>query len=379
MTSANNENARITRTYYPGGQLLSDTMRVATVFLSDSDYSRHVYGIRYGYDLEGRRLWRKRPTLGNANDSTAYAYDPAIGALALIVDGPGDQYTFSYDLASRLVKQVFRSGQPDSAVKLTTYDAESNRTGYAGHLATYDGRGKMYDGDSLVYAPLGALKFRGSGGLTEIYTPDALGNVSFKHMYGEFTERETLTTSVYQAGSGLLTSDLTPNGPAVDTNSYAYGVDNVLLATLKLRYAGYFDATRNLNEERHTTNQYDAQDQLIASQFLLDTFPRPTTPQYADYHSNESYRYDALNRRVWIWNVRGANCSTHDRASGCRSNVRRTVWDGDQILAEIQVPGDTSSMFLEQDGYSSGPYYGVVFYTHGLGINVPLALYKARQ
>jgi len=36
-------------------------------------------------------------------------------------------------------------------------------------------------------------------------------------------------------------------------------------------------------------------------------------------------------------NIRGPNCIKQDKSSGCRNNLRRTIWDGEQILYEIQV------------------------------------------
>ena len=87
-------------------------------------------------------------------------------------------------------------------------------------------------------------------------------------------------------------------------------------------------------------------------------------------------RYDALNRRIWMRNIRGANCIDQHKKSGCRSNERRTVWDGDQILFEMQAPGDSSSRNHDSDNYTLKPYYGTIAYTHGLDIDAPLAIYK---
>ena len=55
-------------------------------------------------------------------------------------------------------------------------------------------------------------------------------------------------------------------------------------------------------------------------------------------------------------------------------HVRRTVWDGDQICGN---PGTGRHLNVSRARrLFSGPFYGVIFYTHGLGIDVPLAIYK---
>jgi hypothetical protein len=78
--------------------------------------------------------------------------------------------------------------------------------------------------------------------------------------------------------------------------------------------------------------------------------------------------------------------------------VRRIVWDGDQLLAELQAPGysygpadmerDTGFKVTATSGVTGDPldapagtsttypgfYFGRVLYTHGLGIDHPLSI-----
>ncbi len=68
-------------------------------------------------------------------------------------------------------------------------------------------------------------------------------------------------------------------------------------------------------------------------------------------------------------------CPTHDAGSGCRSEVTRSVWDGAQLLADVRQPADTLNG--ADGGTGSGPFAGTVTYTHGGGIDAPLALAKA--
>jgi hypothetical protein len=58
LVMANNGDAKVSRSYYPGGSLKSDTSRVRTladtVSGSGGDFTHHVYGVGYSYDLAGR-------------------------------------------------------------------------------------------------------------------------------------------------------------------------------------------------------------------------------------------------------------------------------------------------------------------------------------
>ncbi|MBA3672272.1 MAG: hypothetical protein H0W68_09655, partial [Gemmatimonadaceae bacterium] len=126
-------------------------------------------------------------------------------------------------------------------------------------------------------------------------------------------------------------------------------------------------------EQTRLSEVYDAEQRLSYSNIYYDTLPHPSF--FLDYSESESYRYDALGRRVWKRMIYGAYCNNKHRLSGCHSALTRTVWEGSQILYEIRVPGDTSSTYLESDSYS-GAHYGVVGYTHGGGIDSPLSIHK---
>ncbi len=72
-------------------------------------------------------------------------------------------------------------------------------------------------------------------------------------------------------------------------------------------------------QHKTTNNHYDKQTQLDSTQYIVDTIPFSNGHLATDYMAVEMYRYDALNRRVWMRNIRGANCSKQDKSSGCRS------------------------------------------------------------
>jgi RHS repeat-associated protein len=122
----------------------------------------------------------------------------------------------------------------------------------------------------------------------------------------------------------------------------------------------------------------------------------------------EEYRYDALGRRVLVRSRQAYLC-----AQNCQNVVRRTIWDGDQVLAEIQAPGatGTSAAWMEADAGleqnvdttslvvprslldsaqvapsdtvpqgigGTGFQTGSVLYTHGPGIDAPLSLIRSQ-
>jgi hypothetical protein len=99
--------------------------------------------------------------------------------------------------------------------------------------------------------------------------------------------------------------------------------------------AAYYDA---LGRER-------AVDQRFGAAGLFGTFLRPLNFTF------EEFRYDALGRRVLARTRRF--CQNVPTSFECAvETIRRTVWDGAQELAEIQMPGGDSvpATTLESDG-----------------------------
>src|SRR5262249_10818348 len=100
------------------------------------------------------------------------------------------------------------------------------------------------------------------------------------------------------------------------------------------------------------------------------------------YVTTESYRYDALGRRVWSRLVRDTSClkdGSPETLTGCASNVTRTVWDGDPVLYELRGDGrwnDPPAMLESDNNSGVSTFVGTVSYVHGMGIDAPLALQK---
>jgi RHS repeat-associated protein len=104
----------------------------------------------------------------------------------------------------------------------------------------------------------------------------------------------------------------------------------------------------------------------------------------------EEYRYDALGRRIWLRSRRF--CEKTDDFECKLSFMRRTVWDGNAELYEIQMPGweGTPTDSLENDtlavevalvGPNQGDrnkYFGRVTYAYGLQLDRPLSVTRFR-
>jgi len=106
--------------------------------------------------------------------------------------------------------------------------------------------------------------------------------------------------------------------------------------------------------------------------------------------SFEEYRYDALGRRVWVrarpYCSQAYSDQDHPALVECSQDlIRRIIWDGDQELWEIQMPGQDTLSYQEndtvtvnlprtQDGLDLHGFYGRVLYTHGPGVDRPLAV-----
>ncbi len=104
-------------------------------------------------------------------------------------------------------------------------------------------------------------------------------------------------------------------------------------------------------------------------------------PAYEKRGAFEEYRYDALGRRVLVRTRQEFVCT-----SQCLHQLRRMVWDGDQMLYEIAAPGGSAvaAADMEKDTglatpFATAGYFfptGRVEYVHGHGIDQPLRFYR---
>jgi RHS repeat-associated protein len=237
---------------------------------------------------------------------------------------------------------------------------------------------------TMKYHPLGPLTRAGdqSTFYNDSTEPDALGNAHRKLHYGSLTD---VTTLVYEPGSAILDASITAHGlgsPTPDTIVTTYDLAGSAWTTRKLTYLR--DSLGQHLYARKTTNmRYGADLKMMISVTHLDAYDEGThqTIGIATYEEREEYRYDALGRRIWKRLVRPTTyCPLMDKASGCLSIVERTVWDGDQVLAEVRSDGgETAGSAMECDAncfVSRGTLEGVAVYTLGGGLDHPLAIYR---
>jgi RHS repeat-associated protein len=434
MLSAVNRDARVNRSYYDGGALRGDTLRIRTVAeLSEGgNFTNHVYGLEFTYDRNGRRTEIKHPEPiaprlnGVLKDRTTYGYDPLTGALARVTDPLGTEFRYHYNHRGEvdtlyLPGNVSESSRYDRDGRLVLHQTHNPAAGGADRYTanplrrdtlTYAVRGKLLSAsntagpaDSLAaeYSTMGHLKrsTTSSQGLPtngivpssiseELPVHDALGNQVSRtststfslNGYGRTTSPGTETFR-YHRGTGRLRSKRTP----VHADTLVY------------------DAGGNLVWETYTTPGLTAQDDFRDRAYFYGADGKlrasdvrdlddPTNEVSSNYtRSFEEYRYDALGRRVLTSARR--NCRQPPFSGYCQLGfVRRTVWDGNQELFEIQAPesGDVPyySQFRENDtghlklgvitdeggNVDPNPMYGRVLYTHGLTLDQPLGVVR---
>jgi RHS repeat-associated protein len=463
LTRAVNGDAVVSRRYFPNGLLRADTLKIRTY--TGTDTTSHVYGLTYAYDLEGRRTELDVPTniapWPNSAFGQTYHYDSTTGAL----DGIGYTttagsygFSYTYDAEGRL-STFTRNGFQESHY----YDADGRDTlrtevkvssGWQMHRdrTRYDLRGKQLriatPSDSTVngFSGLGTLArsyhdaySNAEPDQNESYTQDALGN-QFRQRQSslggnqfQFDAATPITRRVYQPGTGRLIADSTGTSDSYMAGLGTTGYDEAGNRTWYYDSHGvstpYPDSTYSsggiighigscssgcetastspATYTEWTRSWYGADEKLrfvdrrTCYVFQPDGHSAACNPNKEPMPSArpafEEYRYDALGRRILVRSRQHYACTTR-----CQSTLRRIVWDGDQVLAEIQAPGytGTSAATMEQDvgfrvaaasilvadtsavpvtttsTYYPGYYFGRVLYTHGPGIDHPLAMMR---
>jgi RHS repeat-associated protein len=391
LVYANNSSARISRAYNLNGTLLLDTLRIATALRQDRDFSTHAYALSYQYDLDGRRRSTSYSGSGGAG-TINYAYDPGTGQLGSVTDPSGNVFAYHYDEDARL-KALTRLAQgADSITDVRRYDADSrlvrriqttaSETVIHNDSLVYNRRGRVIsnlsnlgaEGGSVTYSPFGMLthtNYALAPG-AENFTMDAMGNMVSQESFGMKYSRSNFS---YLEGTDVMVYAAHPPTVPQDTTFYSLSLTDGALEDERVVHR-YNVGMSTVDVQSETINTYNRQRQLVQSRFRLDTIPAPHSG-YRSYETLENYRYDALGRRVWQRMLRDSVQNHCNIDVNCRSEVTRTVWDGEQILMEMRAPvDDTTGTTQENDGYTSDNYYGRVVYVHGAGIDAPLALYK---
>jgi RHS repeat-associated protein len=412
-TRADNRDAWVRRTYYPNGQLATDTLRIRTWSETGAagEFDAHVYPLSYTYDADGRRATLRHPgSIAPRNGATTalydleqYDYEPGSGALAWVRGVLGTEYRFYYDADLRTDSLAY-PGQRGIGL---TWDADGRllrRLDGAWNFSTpgsfhaihdvnyesYDQRGKAltirdtyrYDqkysllGSLTEFKPLGGHVSPGQNTLTT-YRVDALGHRMVESRFGASTET-IYDYDEYGRMQGAHPPDdyifSAGSAPLQQVDGYD-AAGNQEWFTQQNFPTSIVDATRSF---------YDGNQRLVATdrQACYVESIGGSPPQFACRNwgnldnatsgAFEWYRYDALGRRILARTRRDKVCSN----AACASTITRFVWDGDQILYEIRAPGGNVSASQLEDDNAQGSFYGRVAYTHGTGIDEPLEIIR---
>ena len=418
LIRADNKYAQIRRTYTQGGLLATDTLAIRTVgspgdtpcaladstsLFGGSEFDAHRYGVAYQYDLGGRRTNLQQPyhfgSCGGTACAINYSYDSS-GRLARVWDDWSGRDSLIYDAAGRLNDVLVNY---NTIADHRSFDAEDQVvhrtiTSPAGTLLAdslrYDAAGRLAVRKPLLsgvpaamwYGPMGAVISAGGatnsygGATSETFVVDAIGNRRSSQALGIRPSNDPdvngVRTNTIGSG-GQLTNVTAPTNTAgfsYDQNLAYDGSGN--LATTQTRHL----TTSSGSLYEATINYYDGADRLRI--FNRATGPFGFDDSRPGHRSvSEEYRYDALERRVWVRSRRGPTCQTANN-SECSSYVERTMYDGPQIAMQIRSPGASGVGVgdLENDaavGTASTAYpYGKVAYVHGPGIDQPLAVLR---
>lgn len=395
MLSADNRYARVARTYFPNGQLATDTLRIRAYDAplngtggetnAAANFNLYVYGLQFGYDLAGRRAWMVRPGGGGPD---RYYYQLHTGTLDSLRFYDSQRFSFGFDDRGRWTTMAgpggvteHRSYDDDGALIGRTIGAQYGMV--SNETMTYDGRGRVTASTTtgplaqnrlLAYSGLGYLigsgvSFGGSGERTERFRVDALGNKYFARAT-TFEGADVSTRQSFEGGSEALAIDVSwnstkcPQGvppfPPIASTEREYDAAGALTRSVQRSFSD--EQCLQEQSNRTVSRSYHAGDgKLRVHQRLVALQSENGVSVY------EEYRYDALGRRVMLRARPDSGCS------GLGTNVcyqvhERYAWDGDQLLEETR--GHLASPS------ASAAMYGTVRYWHAFGIDQPIAISK---
>jgi RHS repeat-associated protein len=423
LVRATNRNAEVRRVYNRAGAIAYDTSIVFAAPLSSPSVNQHVYGLAYTYDLDGRRATFTPPMGLSVVSPVSYGYDAITGDLKTLSVQNGGTFRYTYTPAGLLDSLI----EADATVERHFHDddgRETRRTEFSvvrqqmlhDETVGLDGRGRRTAVASagLAWAPLEQYTYDGLDGVlsatgrTVESTPrDPLGNarlrVNSTEQWAEQYQYEPHSTRMH-----YLARQLSEN-LRIDSVSQTYNLAGDVVRVLdqvtgpalcqdgQSHYIDCPPGDRRLIAQSLLQNSYDADGRLLLSvkqttndQSALWPAIGVRDPNWTEVYSpfergvTEEYRYDPLGRRVWVRAHRDPYCPTQrdrDSTTLCLGTIERTVYDGDQVIAEIRQPGDDNALAStrESDGVPGGvlgAHFGQVGYVHGLGIDRPLALWR---
>jgi RHS repeat-associated protein len=399
---SDNSDALVHRTYYANGQLKTDSLTIQTLARTGAP---HVYVLTYTYDLDGRRASLAHPaSIAPSSSPTTYTYDPITGATSTVTDPLGNVFQYGYDVRGQLTSFTVPGGTQtyghDQKGRLTTYIADVPPAA-GGRITssrfTYDYRDKLlygansvalHDSVTNIYSGMGHLvaSIQTATGVVQTGLPSIQLTAS-TYRYDAMGNNYIATPSSHDStyDDRWFGGHLSEWGAKPDTALYEpYTGRETSTAQATFHTAFYFDRAGNVVQQT-SSDTHDASRGDITSYFGSDgklhaLDRRNLTGAGGDYESVwEEYRYDALGRRVLVYTRHV--CST-DEFECAQNLVRRTVWDGDQVLYEIQMQqveaeNDGTPQYIaalgKQGSYDPTPLTGRVLHTYGPTIDQPLS------
>ncbi|HYR06704.1 MAG TPA: RHS repeat-associated core domain-containing protein, partial [Longimicrobium sp.] len=398
LVYAANADAIVSRSYYPGGALRTDSLRIAT--FGAANYTQHVYGISYRYDAQGRLRALEHPAnlAGSVAQADSFSYTTSTGALERVTSRTGLQFSFRYDALGRMRQDSFPGGE-----NTYVYDADGRRKSRGGtvyHDSTrYDARGKALvswvnglPNQSTFYnhySGLGNLvgtdwtNLSNAARNVEEMIVDGLDNVRWHRTANDQTAVAPEHWYVYDPGSTRL-KDILFSMPSNAHNPAAYNPDDThrtydaggnayrgnTIVGANGTGAGY--------SRTYTASYFSADERLRAYQHNHEIEPTRLNG-HAKRGSFAEYFYDPLGRRIQVRTRRDGLCYAGPDAStvDCSGGIERYVWSGDNILWEMRGPGGNTATPEQLNQVSAGgAEYGVVGYTHAGGVDRPLVAWK---
>lgn len=418
MLTATNNDSRVARTYTPLGWIKTDSLEIR-----GQNGTMKKYGLLNNYDPIGRRTSLHIPAAlatGGGSDSIRYNYVANSNDLDVITDpsnnqwnydyslrgdvehlssaGPMDQYSYFNPFGSITFDQVV--GPSSSIMRYTklTYDSRNQVTQVLEGISTIETSTYTYSGFGHLLSswnsnppttPSGTYRAR----TREDMTYDAIGNIM---------SRSTIDSTVKMPGATLISTHTKAGTSVLDPywrldtlgvgfgsyRSYTYDVEGNVIFYMQSQPTG---GSSTYQEDR--VSYYDAEGHLRAADFR-----RGSNVQTAQADRVfEQYKYDALGRRVWVRTDRRC-VGAGKRYEQCDvSTLRKTIWDGDEELIEIQTPikrAQTANILdtlpssdTDNDGYIAlwkrlanggdpNQYFGRVLYINGIMLDKPLAVVR---
>jgi RHS repeat-associated protein len=410
VTTASNRFAKVARQYNASGLLLSETLSIQKA--DTTGFGPHVYLTKYEYDRNRRRVSLIVPRLfkGPVTDTMRFSYYPWGGAYQT-QDVSGLLSAYLYTPRSELMEIIYPGSivhdlqynddgnyARDNVLNLlfgpsgtfprvanknlrdqtfTSYDARAkllastDTTQYQDQVtATYGDLGfaattvqsqkgvNATTGNPTTYVATDSMFYDGIGNLTRT-SATASGTTGFSGGTYILVENKGFT---YLPGTGRLSQMGDQNG--VTTYSYDTGASQTVFESTQ-GSGGVVAAER-------------------ASFFGADGRLMQVDRRVPGHRIVEDYWYDALGRRIWTRTR--VTCAPISNIDCGLSRVRRTVWDGGQELAEIQVPdtvgaveNDSSRITVPplqpNGGFADpNPFFGRVLYTPGWAVDQPLSV-----